>query len=464
MRRAIAVIVLGVALAMLTVTPASAVDCEFRLGFKTLRDLIGHDIVGECLENEHYNAIGDSNQHTTGGLMAWRKADNWTAFTDGYRTWIAGPNGLVQRLNTERFDWEQDPPPPAATPAPTPAPTPTPAPRPTIDPRLQPVLDFIAGTSTGDIVLNTLAESGAGLVYGNISDAAHYNPNTNMIMFDEGMSSQPVEVLAFILAHETYHTYLPWTERGEECYNSELGAEGFAVAWWQSAYGNAGHPHPAGNDFITYFNHVLWLWVNDIEGDWDAHIRDVYRDVCGPVAIVATPTPTPTPRPGIYDQERVDLLFQIPDAFGRHALAELFDVNPTGGNSRHLTRYFANAIEALPMIYVMHVWVTGGTESGHPLLDVDQFALAYFSDHLHYVRVVRQWLDNLEANPCAALPEARDWVIRNENYMPGGLRAYMALAGSSEGNWYGFNRGLEDAALELYDNPNATIERYGCVD
>ena len=78
-------------------------DCQFVLGFKTLRDLIGHDIVGQCLENEHYNAIGDSVQQTTGGLLVWRKADNWTAFTDGYRTWINGPNGLQQRLNTQRF-------------------------------------------------------------------------------------------------------------------------------------------------------------------------------------------------------------------------------------------------------------------------------------------------------------------------------------------------------------------------
>ena len=36
----------------------------------------------------------------------WRKADNWTAFTDGYRTWINGPHGLQARLNTEQFDWE----------------------------------------------------------------------------------------------------------------------------------------------------------------------------------------------------------------------------------------------------------------------------------------------------------------------------------------------------------------------
>lgn len=40
--------------------------------------------------------------------MVWRKADNWTAFTDGHRTWINGPNGLQQRLNIERFAWEPD--------------------------------------------------------------------------------------------------------------------------------------------------------------------------------------------------------------------------------------------------------------------------------------------------------------------------------------------------------------------
>ncbi|MDE2816196.1 MAG: hypothetical protein OXM03_13245 [Chloroflexota bacterium] len=122
-----------------SIASASA-DCEFRLGFKTLRDLIGHDIVGECLENEHYNALGDSNQRTTGGLMAWRKADNWTAFTDGFRTWINGPNGLVMRLNTERFEWEADYAPGGgvATPIPVPTPSPTPAPEPTATPEPAP--------------------------------------------------------------------------------------------------------------------------------------------------------------------------------------------------------------------------------------------------------------------------------------------------------------------------------------
>ena len=98
-------ILFAFALFFLLPTSVAAAECEFRFGFETLRDLIPK-IVGECLENEHYAANGNSEQQTTGGLMVWRKADNWTAFTDGYRTWINGPNGLEHRLNTERFDWE----------------------------------------------------------------------------------------------------------------------------------------------------------------------------------------------------------------------------------------------------------------------------------------------------------------------------------------------------------------------
>jgi len=109
-------------LILLFTSQASASShCQFVLGFKTLRDLIGHATVGECLENQRYAANGNAEQRTTGGLMAWRKADNWTAFTDGYRTWINGPNGLVQRLNTERFPWEAD-----TVAAPTPTATPIP--------------------------------------------------------------------------------------------------------------------------------------------------------------------------------------------------------------------------------------------------------------------------------------------------------------------------------------------------
>ena len=90
--------------------PGVGNGCRLRIRprFKALRDVVGHEIVGECLENEHYSANGDSTQKTTGGLLVWRKADNHTAFTDGHNTWINGPNGLQKRLNTERFSWEPD--------------------------------------------------------------------------------------------------------------------------------------------------------------------------------------------------------------------------------------------------------------------------------------------------------------------------------------------------------------------
>jgi hypothetical protein len=100
------------ALASASFAPASAQgSCEFKLGFKALRDQIPEQ-VGVCLEDEHFNvANGNAEQRTTahhgrGGLLVWRKADNWTAFTDGHRTWVNGPYGLQTRLNSERFDWE----------------------------------------------------------------------------------------------------------------------------------------------------------------------------------------------------------------------------------------------------------------------------------------------------------------------------------------------------------------------
>ena len=83
--------------------------CGFVLGFASLRTLVGAATVGDCREDERFNVDnGNAEQRTTGGLLVWRKADNWTAFTDGYRTWINGPFGLARRLNTERFAWEAD--------------------------------------------------------------------------------------------------------------------------------------------------------------------------------------------------------------------------------------------------------------------------------------------------------------------------------------------------------------------
>jgi hypothetical protein len=94
-----------------TPTPApqpAAGPCQFILGFATLQTLDAAD-VGTCIDNQAFAANGDAQQHTSKGLLAWRKADNWTAFTNGYWTWINGPSGLVKRLNTQRYSWEANP-------------------------------------------------------------------------------------------------------------------------------------------------------------------------------------------------------------------------------------------------------------------------------------------------------------------------------------------------------------------
>ena len=87
---------------------AAAADCQFVLGFQALHAMIP-DTVGDCVENEqHHPDQGVTLQRTTNGLLVWQKATNHTSFTNGYRTWVLGPLGLQQRLNTEQFDWERD--------------------------------------------------------------------------------------------------------------------------------------------------------------------------------------------------------------------------------------------------------------------------------------------------------------------------------------------------------------------
>jgi len=90
-------------------TPPSVLACRYVLGFSWLYDAL-RDVVGDCLEDEQHDpTTGDAVQHTTGGLLVWRKVDNVAAFTDGYQTWAYGPNGIQSRLNTQRFSWEANP-------------------------------------------------------------------------------------------------------------------------------------------------------------------------------------------------------------------------------------------------------------------------------------------------------------------------------------------------------------------
>lgn len=121
MRFAILVLV-SVASICLPWTASADSGPVFRLGFKLLADQIPEE-VGQPIEDEHWAAGGVSVQATTRGLMVWNKAQNWTAFTNGWWTWVNGPFGVQDRPNGERFDWEVAATAVAAEPEPAPEPS-----------------------------------------------------------------------------------------------------------------------------------------------------------------------------------------------------------------------------------------------------------------------------------------------------------------------------------------------------
>jgi hypothetical protein len=84
---------------------AQTSGCQLTLGFQALHDAVP-DVVGSCTGDVAYLLNGDAQQRTANGLLAWVKADNLTKFTDGNTTWIDSPDGVVSRLNSERFPWE----------------------------------------------------------------------------------------------------------------------------------------------------------------------------------------------------------------------------------------------------------------------------------------------------------------------------------------------------------------------
>jgi len=131
--------------------------CSFVLGFAELRDMLGADIVGDCLEDQRQVPGGDARQRTTIGELIWRAADGATLFTNGATTWVLGPFGLQMRASEQRFDWE------AVSVAPAPAPLPEPAPvRPAPAPRVSPEVASRCYRMATDVITEILPRARAG--------------------------------------------------------------------------------------------------------------------------------------------------------------------------------------------------------------------------------------------------------------------------------------------------------------
>jgi phosphohistidine phosphatase SixA len=103
-------LVLGVLLVLLSGRAAqSQPACEFVLGFADMYILVGPATVGNCVENERFVAgNGNAEQRTTNGILVFSGLDRMMRFIGSERTWIIGPDGLVDRPNNQRYEWEGD--------------------------------------------------------------------------------------------------------------------------------------------------------------------------------------------------------------------------------------------------------------------------------------------------------------------------------------------------------------------
>lgn len=116
-RTALILLAATIALRWQAVPTSAQPACQFVGDFATVRELVGPETVGDCLEDEHVNAAdGGTEQRTTGGMLMRRDSDTVVLFTDGVTSWVNGPNGLQTRPNGERFGWEGEPGRPPPTP------------------------------------------------------------------------------------------------------------------------------------------------------------------------------------------------------------------------------------------------------------------------------------------------------------------------------------------------------------
>lgn len=251
---------------------AAAADCQFTAGFKTLHDLIPN-VVGNCVANERYDPkTGDGLQPTTHGLLVWRKSDNSTAFTNGYRTWIEGPDGLQVRANNARFRWEPD-----VAPA-------------NVDPALSAAYHLAAASHFGNLIAYVVAQGIpvrlAALptnVYGAFTTGAESGPGGEAIFVDQSLADANPNDAATVLIHESTHAYdfthEPNFSTPAGCFQTELHAKTNGLTFWRDQFGPNGK-QPAVNAFERSENAELALAQVDLR----ALLRrtfEAYQSECG---------------------------------------------------------------------------------------------------------------------------------------------------------------------------------------
>lgn len=229
---------------------AQQAPCRFVLGFAAIREQIGAETVGDCLENQITLAGGDARQRTTKGELIWRKTDSVTAFTDGHRTWLIGPYGLESRLNTERLSWEQ------GAPVPTQAQRSIPDPQPNavavVPAALGPALAAIRSLNRldpakpiGDAFLATMDRTGVQVSFAAMHPNAggYYSGRENAIVLNEAVLGEDARAIAAVLMHEVTHArqvrlFGEGDGRGLDCIPMEVEAYMVQSFVWGALWNN----------------------------------------------------------------------------------------------------------------------------------------------------------------------------------------------------------------------------------
>jgi hypothetical protein len=266
----VALATLLIVLALPFPTTAGAANCQYVLGFKTLHDSIPAT-VGDCATNESHNpANGDGLQQTANGLLVWRKADNHTAFTDGFRTWVSGPFGLQMRLNTARFSWETD-----AAPA-------------NVDPRLSVAFQLASASQFGNLMRNLVTLGipvRVGSLGPNVFGATTMDRATGnlSVAIDSSIVGGDPHDAAAVLIHEGTHAFnlshgAPITT-SQACLDEELTATENDLNFWSASFGPTGKPSPS-NLFEQGENSELHLAESSLRA-FLLQTFETYRGECG---------------------------------------------------------------------------------------------------------------------------------------------------------------------------------------
>jgi hypothetical protein len=286
-KRLLAGITLAVLLG-LAVAPVTSAEPrpEFKLGFKALADQVP-DVVGLPTENERWGSNGDSIQRTTNGLMAWRKADNWTAFTDGASTWINGPNGVESRLNDERFPWEA-----AASPTSEPMPMNI-ADQPTVTATAA-ASPTPAPSSRSDWLPGPLAKQDS-IIVGSIDSPK----NGDRVAPGFAISGWAADTKPDGSFRWDVRNFEVWADAPESAGGKSLKINATRMARPDvtkarggSGFGYSGFTIPIPTDGLSTGTHTLWICVNTEYSGWWMKSVTVTVDPS-----LALPTVTPTPLP-----------------------------------------------------------------------------------------------------------------------------------------------------------------------